>query len=52
MVKYEVNNNSIQSLLAWIRAGEIALPEIQRPFVWKPAKVRDLIDSIYQCFPV
>ena len=52
MVKYEVNNNSIQSLLAWIRAGEIALPEIQRPFVWKPAKVRDLIDSIYQGFPV
>ena len=28
------------------------MPEIQRPFVWPPAKVRNLMDSLYQGFPV
>lgn len=32
MAQYEVNNSSIQTLLSWIRSGEIAIPEIQRPF--------------------
>ena len=32
--------------------GGIAIPEIQRPFVWKQSKVRDLMDSLYQGFPV
>ncbi len=52
MAQYEVNNSSIQTLLSWIRSGEIAIPEIQRPFVWDSTKVRDLIDSLYSGFPV
>ena len=32
--------------------GEIAIPEIQRPFVWNSSKVRDLMDSLYQGYPV
>ncbi len=32
--------------------GIIGLPEIQRPFVWNTAKVRDLFDSMYKGFPV
>jgi hypothetical protein len=35
-----------------IDQGEIALPELQRPFVWEDAKVRDLLDSIFVGFPV
>jgi len=35
-----------------IRLGEIGLPDIQRPFVWSTAKVRDLFDSMYKGFPV
>lgn len=50
--KYEVNNSSIESILSWIKNGEIAIPEIQRPFVWDGAKVRDLIDSLYNNYPV
>ena len=46
MAQYEVNNCSIQTLLSWIRSGEIAIPEIQRPFVWDSTKMRDLIDSL------
>ena len=38
-------------LIEDIDAGEIALPEIQRPFVWSRAKVRDLFDSMYNGFP-
>ena len=40
------------SLMKFIELGEIGLPDIQRPFVWKNAKVRDLFDSMYHGFPV
>jgi hypothetical protein len=50
--KYSVNQHLIETLLSWIKSGEIAIPEIQRPFVWKASKVRDLMDSLYQGFPV
>ena len=52
MSKYSVHQQPVETLLSWIKSGEIAIPEIQRPFVWKSAKVRDLIDSLYQGFPV
>lgn len=35
-----------------IELGQIGLPDLQRPFVWKPAKVRDLFDSMYRGYPV
>jgi len=50
--KYSVNQHLIQILLSWVRSGEIAIPEIQRPFVWDSSKVRDLMDSLYKGFPV
>lgn len=52
MPKYDVNNVSVQSLLTWIQEKEVAIPEIQRPFVWDASKVRDLIDSLYAGFPI
>lgn len=39
-------------LVNMIEDGSIGLPEIQRPFVWKKTKVRDLFDSMYRGFPV
>jgi len=39
-------------LIEEIKHGNIALPDIQRPFVWSPAKVRDLFDSMYRGYPV
>lgn len=50
--KYSVNQHLIETLLTWVKSGEIAIPEIQRPFVWEASKVRDLLDSLYQGFPV
>ena len=52
MTKFEVNNVSINTILGYVNGGTIAIPEIQRPFVWKSIQVRDLIDSLYQGYPV
>ena len=43
---------SLSKLIDDIEMGEIGLPDIQRPFVWKNAKVRDLFDSMFRGFPV
>ena len=42
----------LANLVNYIELGEIGLPDIQRPFVWKNAKVRDLFDSMYKGYPV
>ena len=52
MAKYSVNNYSVDNIISWISSGEIAIPEMQRPFVWDTSKVRDLMDSLYQGYPV
>ena len=49
---YSVTSHSISNLLGWIDSGSIAIPEIQRPFVWNSTQVRDLLDSLYRGFPV
>lgn len=41
----------ISTLLGQIETGQIALPELQRPFVWDRAQVRDLLDSLYRGYP-
>jgi uncharacterized protein with ParB-like and HNH nuclease domain len=50
--QYSVTPQPIETLLAWIKSGEIAIPEIQRPFVWEATKVRNLLDSLYKGYPV
>ena len=40
----------LSGLLHYIEIGDIGLPDIQRPFVWANAKVRDLFDSMYRGF--
>ncbi len=42
----------LAGLLHYIDIGDIGLPDIQRPFVWTAAKVRDLFDSMHRGFPV
>ena len=49
--KFTNTSMSIKALLGLIEANDIAIPEIQRPFVWKNAQVRDLMDSLYKGFP-
>ena len=49
--KFTNTSMSIKALLGLIEANDIAIPEIQRPFVWKRAQVRDLMDSLYKGYP-
>ena len=44
--KYQVNQHTIENILNWVKSEEMAIPEIQRPFVWDKKKVTNLIDSL------
>lgn len=50
--KFTTTSMTISAILGLIKAEDIAIPEIQRPFVWKNRQVRDLMDSLYQGYPV
>lgn len=50
--KFSLNQTPISTILAWVESKAIAIPEIQRPFVWTSSQVRDLMDSLYQGYPV
>lgn len=50
--KFTTTSMTISAILGLIKANDIAIPEIQRPFVWKSKQVRDLIDSLYKGYPV
>jgi len=52
MQKYTVNQYFVSNILNWVSEKEIAIPEIQRPFVWDSTKVRDLMDSLYRGYPI
>lgn len=42
----------LSDVLKDVRNGRIGLPDLQRPFVWKDNKVRDLYDSMLKGFPI
>lgn len=52
MTKYAVAQAPVAQLLADVKSNKIAIPELQRPFVWDSVKVRDLMDSLYKGYPV
>jgi len=49
---YSIHQYPISSILGLIAEGKIAIPDIQRPFVWNTTQVRDLIESLYNEYPV
>lgn len=51
-IVFERIDYTLDALLHYLDNGDIGLPDIQRPFVWTPTKVRDLFDSMYRGFPV
>ncbi len=44
--------SKVADLLADIKNGRIGLPDLQRPFVWKDSKVRELLDSMMKGYPI
>lgn len=49
---YTKTEYPLNQLIGDIDLGKIGLPELQRPFVWPNAKVRNLFDSLYRGYPV
>ncbi len=50
--QYSVTSHMVGTLLTWVKTNNIAIPEIQRPFVWNSIQVRNLLDSLYQGYPI
>lgn len=48
--KYSIQQPLIESPLSWVKEGEIATPEIHRPFEWDKSKVCDLCGPTYLAF--
>ncbi len=44
--------SKIGDLLSDVKNGKIGLPDLQRPFVWKDSKARDLLDSMMKGYPI
>ncbi len=44
-------NIPIGTLVDMYKRGELRLPEIQRYYVWRATRVRDLLDSLYRGYP-
>lgn len=42
---------SVEELVGMIERGELRLPEMQRQYVWRSTRVRDLLDSLYRGYP-
>jgi len=42
---------TVEELVSMIERGELRLPEMQRRYVWRSSRVRDLLDSLYRGYP-
>lgn len=49
---YKITQYSVNGILADVEGNKIAVPQLQRPFVWKDKQVRDLMDSLYRGYPI
>jgi uncharacterized protein with ParB-like and HNH nuclease domain len=45
-------NYTLGTLISYVEVGNIALPDIQRPLVWKNTIVHDLFDSMYHSYSI
>ncbi len=49
---YRITQYTVANILNYVENSQIAIPEIQRPFVWKGKEVCALIDSLYEGYPI
>ena len=47
----EKTEKTVEELVSMIEREELGLPEMQRPYVWRSTRVRDLLDSLYRGYP-
>jgi len=46
--RYSVTPHPVETLLTWVKSGEIAIPEIQRPFVWESVTPARRLETLSQ----
>ena len=44
-------DTNVRELVSMIERGELRLPEMQRRYIWRASRVRDLLDSLYRGYP-
>ena len=51
-MKFQTTTRPLRELVQEFSAGAILLPQFQRNFVWRPSKIRNLLDSLLRGFPI
>jgi hypothetical protein len=51
-LRIETVQRPLRELVRSFTTGKILLPQFQRDYVWKPSKIRNLLDSLLQEYPV
>jgi len=51
-MKTETTPRPLRVLVNEFHSGAILLPQFQRDYVWRPAKIRNLLDSLLKEFPI
>ena len=51
-MKFQTTTRPLRELVQEFSAGSILLPQFQRNFVWRPSKIRNLLDSLLRGFPI
>lgn len=51
-MKTETTPRPLRDLVNEFHSGAILLPQFQRDYVWRPAKIRNLLDSLLRGFPI
>ncbi len=51
-IKFSRNDLKLSDVLSDIQQGQIGLPDLQRPFVWKDDQVKELLHSMYLGYPI
>jgi hypothetical protein len=51
-MRTETTTKPLRELVRGFNTGKIQLPQFQRDYVWKPNKIRNLLDSLLKAFPI
>ena len=51
-MKCQTTTRPLRELVQEFSTGAILLPQFQRNFVWRPSKIRNLLDSLLRGFPI
>jgi hypothetical protein len=51
-MKTQTTPRTLRDLVQEFHTGAILLPQFQRDYIWKPAKIRNLLDSLLKGFPI